>query len=69
MSVFFILYCKFWINNNTFKWINFGNLKKIRENVPGNFFDGIMPGSVVAVAINNVRFKRKKNDAVSVQWA
>ena len=51
-----------------FKFLFFENVEICKKS-PGNFFDGIMPGSVVAVAINNVRFKRKKNVAVSVQWA
>jgi hypothetical protein len=46
--------------------------KKSRKNwelLPGSLFDGIMPGSVVAVAINNERFNTKKKIAMNVQCA
>ena len=37
--------------------------------LPGSRFDGMMPGSVVAVAINNVILRRKKKRAMKVVCA
>ena len=34
--------------------------------LPGSRFDGMIPGSVVAVAINRVMLRRKKKSAIKV---